>query len=127
LDETKYARKFTPRNDNSKWSEINKRRVEKLIATEQMTKIGLAKIDTAKKNGMWDKPDRPNISFEIPAEFEEALQKNPKAREFFEQLAASYQKQYIAWVAMAKRAETRDKRIEEAIGLLAKGEKLGMK
>jgi len=98
-----------------------------LIKSKRMMKIGLAKIEAAKKNGMWDKPDRPNISFEIPAEFEEALQKNPKAREFFEQLAASYQKQYIAWVAMAKRAETRDKRIEEAIGLLAKGEKLGMK
>ncbi|MFH1006863.1 MAG: hypothetical protein V1800_05080 [Candidatus Latescibacterota bacterium] len=30
-DEEEYARKFTPRHDNSKWSEVNKKRVEKLI------------------------------------------------------------------------------------------------
>ena len=44
LDESRYARKFTPRKDSSKWSEINKNRVARLIKNGRMTKIGLAKI-----------------------------------------------------------------------------------
>ncbi len=127
LDETKYARKFNPRKDGSTWSELNKRRVQRLIKAKRMTEIGLAKIETAKRNGMWDRGDRPSISFEMPEEFEQALQQNRKGREFFEQLAPSYQRQYIAWIAVAKRPETRQKRINEAIGLLAKGEKLGIR
>lgn len=73
------------------------------------------------------KSPRPDISFEIPEEFKRALQQNKKAREFFEQLAPSYQKQYIGWIAVAKCLETQEKRIHESIGLLQKGEKLGMK
>ncbi|MCH8873288.1 YdeI/OmpD-associated family protein, partial [candidate division KSB1 bacterium] len=75
----------------------------------------------------WDKSPRPDISFEIPEEFECALQQNRKAQEFFQQLAPSYQKQYIGWIVVAKRPETREKRIKESIALLKKGEKLGMK
>ena len=43
LDETKYARKFTPRKDDSKWSPSNIRRVEKLIREGLMAKHGLQK------------------------------------------------------------------------------------
>jgi uncharacterized protein YdeI (YjbR/CyaY-like superfamily) len=127
LDETRYARKFNPRKAESKWSELNKQRVEKLIKSKRMTKFGLAKIEAAEKNGMWDKSDRPKISLEIPKEFDEALRKSKKAGEFFAQLAPSYQKQYIVWIAVAKRPETRKRRIEESIALLAKREKLGLR
>jgi uncharacterized protein YdeI (YjbR/CyaY-like superfamily) len=37
IDSKQYARKFTPRNDNSIWSESNKVRIEKLIHSGQMT------------------------------------------------------------------------------------------
>jgi uncharacterized protein YdeI (YjbR/CyaY-like superfamily) len=127
IDDTKYARKFTPRNKISKWSESNKKRVERLIKNGRMTEAGLAVVKAAKANGCWDKPDRPPTVTEVPAEFEAALKKNKAARESFNQLAPSHQKQYIMWVAMAKRPETRDKRIKEAIILLEKGEKLGLK
>ena len=127
IDEMKYARKFTPRKDHSKWSEINKRRAAKLIESGKMTKIGLAKIEAAKKNGMWAKPDRPQISLELPEEFEAALKKNRAARTVFEQLAPSYKRQYLGWISVAKRPETKQARIKESVALLAKGEKLGMK
>ena len=55
IDEEQYARKFTPRNDNSIWSASNKVRIEKLINSGRMTEIGLAKIEAAKKNGQWEK------------------------------------------------------------------------
>jgi uncharacterized protein YdeI (YjbR/CyaY-like superfamily) len=127
IDDTKYARKFTPRNQISKWSESNKRRVERLIKDGRMTEAGLAVVKAAKANGCWDKLDRPPTVTEVPAELQAALQKNKKAREHFNELAPSHQKQYIMWIAMAKRQETREKRIREAIALLEKGQKLGLK
>ncbi|MFQ5633390.1 MAG: YdeI family protein, partial [bacterium] len=66
IDEAKFARKFTPRKDDSKWSESNKKRVALLIEQKRMAAIGLAKIEAAKKNGQWDKSDRSQINFEIP-------------------------------------------------------------
>lgn len=127
LDERRYMRKFTPRKDKSKWSAYNKRRVAKLIKAGRMMQVGLAKVETAKQNGMWEKPDRPQIPVELPADFETALSQIPQAQENFEALAPSYQKQYIGWITVAKRAETKNKRIKEAIALLEKGEKLGMR
>ncbi len=127
IDAEKYARKFTPRKSESPWSESNKTRVKKMIEQGRMAESGLARVQEAKQNGLWYKSTRPNISFEIPEEFERALQQNKEAQEFFQQLAPSYQKQYIAWIVVAKRQETREKRIKESIALLKKGEKLGMK
>jgi uncharacterized protein YdeI (YjbR/CyaY-like superfamily) len=127
VDEQQYLRKFTPRKSESKWSDLNKKRVQKMIELGRMTKAGAAKIEAAKKSGWWDKPDLPEISIKMPEEFHLALGKNRKAKTFFDQLAASYQKQYILWIQMAKRAETRERRIKEAIDLLTKGEKLGLK
>jgi uncharacterized protein YdeI (YjbR/CyaY-like superfamily) len=127
IDESKYARKFTPRKDNSNWSEVNKKRVDRLIKNRRMTDIGLAKIEAAKQNGQWDKPGRPDISFEIPEELKKALDKNSVAKEYFEQLAPTYQKQFMGWIVIAKRPETKEKRINESIKLLAKGQKLGLK
>ena len=64
---------------------------------------------------------------EIPPEFEQALNKSSKAREYFDNLAPGYRKQYILWIAVAKRNETKQRRIEESIALIERGEKLGLK
>ena len=127
IDDSKYARKFTPRKDKSNWSELNKKRAKKMIREGRMTEFGLVKINIAKKAGNWDKAERPNISFDLPPEFEQALAQNKKAKEHFVKLAPTYQKHYIGWIAVAKRQETKVKRIKESIALLEKGEKLGLK
>ena len=129
IDDNSYARKFTPRNDVSKWSPINKGRVERLIIDERMEEPGLAVIRAAKANGCWDKPDRPPAAAadSVPEEFEAALKRNAKAAVTFENLAPSHRKNYILWIAMAKRPETKVKRIEEAVALLENGKKLGLK
>ena len=126
-DDEKYVRKFTPRNDNSKWSELNKKRVEYLISSKRMTKFGLTKVQVAKRNGQWDKPDRPNLTFEMPEIFQTALNQNKKAKDYFNTLPKSQQKLYLGWIVTAKRQETKDKRVKEAINLLEKKEKLGLK
>ena len=127
IDDLKYARKFTPRKNISNWSELNKRRAEKMIKEGRMTEFGLAKIEAARKSGNWDRAERPDISFDLPPEFERALAQNKKAKEHFMKLAPTYQKHYIGWIAVAKRQETKQKRIKESISLLEKGKKLGLK
>jgi uncharacterized protein YdeI (YjbR/CyaY-like superfamily) len=63
----------------------------------------------------------------IPAYIEKPLKANACAWDYFEQLSPSYRRAYIAWIDSAKREETREKRVCEAISLLAAGKKLGLK
>lgn len=127
IDDTRYMQKFTPRNDNSKWSELNKKRAMQLIDQGKMTKTGLSKIEYAKKYGKWDQIIKTPSFGKISPEFSNALDKNKKAKQYFESLAPSYQKQYIGWIASSKKSETRQKRIKEAIRYLENKQKLGLK
>jgi len=127
FDDARYTRKFTPRSDKSKWSPLNKKRANKMIRQGLMAEVGLAKIKAAKKTGLWDKDPRPQISVDVPPEFAKALALNKKAKESFDKLAPSYRKYYIGWISVAKRPETKKRRIEESITLLEKSKKLGLK
>jgi uncharacterized protein YdeI (YjbR/CyaY-like superfamily) len=123
LDDDRYARKFTPRTDKGRWSRTNIERYRRLVASGRMTAAGSARYA----------PNDDSIAavsndvLEFTEEFEEALQGDRQAREFFAQLAPSYRRQFSGWVGAAKRATTRRKRLEEALGLLRAGKKLGMK
>lgn len=127
IDDARYARKFTPRRLTSGWSALNKKRAERMIQQGKMTQAGMAKIKAAKKSGLWDKDPRPEISFEVPPELAKALARNKKAKESFERLAPSHRRNYIAWIAVAKKDQTKQRRVAESIALLEKGEKLGLK
>ncbi len=126
IDDEKYCQKFTPRKDKSNWSDHNKNRVAKMIKRGKMTTAGMDKIKAAKKNGEWNKKIVAEIKFEMPSELSHVLSANKKAKEFFNELSPSHKKQYIGWIASAKKVETREKRAEEAITLLKKKQKLGM-
>ncbi len=128
IDDTKYARKFTPRKENSRWSAANKKRISRLISAGLMTEHGLKLVDAAKRSGKWDDPtQKPELTYDMPAEFAEALKENRLAQETYANLAPTYQKQYLGWIEVAKQPKTRERRIKESILLLAKGEKLGLK
>ena len=128
LDDERYARKFTPRKASSQWSPSNIQRVERLIAEGRMTCHGLKLVEAAKQSGRWDNPvQKPDLSFDMPEEFSAALNNNPQAKTFFDKLAPTHQKQYLAWIVTAKRAGTRKKRIDESIQRLAEGKKLGLR
>ncbi len=92
-----------------------------------MCESGLVKVTQARESGVWDKSNRPKMSFEIPSELKKALAKNKKAKTFFDQLAPSYQKQFIGWISVAKRQETKDHRVDESIALLQQSKRLGLK
>jgi len=127
IDDHTYCRKFTPREDDSVWSNTNKKRVEKIIREGRMTEFGLVKVEAAKRSGHWEAGSRPRLSLAVPRELSEALEQNRKAKEFFEKLAPTYQRHFIGWIVTAKRPETRAKRLRESLALLGRGEKLGLK
>ncbi len=127
IDEQRYVRKFTPRKNNSNWSESNKKRVADLIMSNRMTAIGKAKVDIAKRNGKWNQETGQVISYEIPPEFQAALDHNFNAKKNFKQLSKSNQEQFIGWIMVARRHITREKRIMESIRLLEKNKKFGIK
>jgi uncharacterized protein YdeI (YjbR/CyaY-like superfamily) len=122
LDDDRYARKFTPRKSDSRWSTINRKRYADLKARGLLAPAGLERPPT---NRSGDAP-RPSLS-SIPPYIAEALKANGRAWDFFQQLAPSYRRNYIGWIDSAKRDETKQKRLREAVTLLAAGQKLGLK
>jgi uncharacterized protein YdeI (YjbR/CyaY-like superfamily) len=128
IDETSYMRKFTPRKPTSTWSDRNKERVKQLILEGRMMSPGTRTIQVARENGMWDKGIQPpEVDERLPGALLSAFQDNPRARDHYFSMTTSAQKQYNIWINMAKRAETVQKRVEEAIRLLENGEELGLK
>jgi uncharacterized protein YdeI (YjbR/CyaY-like superfamily) len=121
LDDDRYARKMTPRKENSKWSEANRKRYADLKAHDLLTEAGLARPPTDSHYG-----PRPSAT-EVPPYIEERLKTDPKAWQNFQQLAPSYRRHYIGWIDSAKRPETKEKRFLEALERLAAGKKLGLK
>ena len=127
IDDERCARKFIRRTSQSRWSEFNKKRAERMISEGRMTETGMARIDEAKKNGEWFKSNVVPKNLMVPAFIKEALTKNKKASDNFNKLAESYKKLYVRWISSAKREETRLRRLEEAIDLLEQNKKLGLK
>ena len=127
IDNNKYARKFTVRNNNSIWSESNKKRVGKLITAGLMTDAGMIKVKAGKKSGKWNEVINIPTFKDLHPEFKIALDKNKTAKNNFYNLAQSYRRQYIGWISTAKKEDTRKKRISEAIELLEKNQKLGLR
>lgn len=122
LDDERYARKFTPRKPGSRWSTANRKRYARLQASGGLMPAGLKFAPTSRSG---DAP-RPSIT-RIPRYISRALKSHPAARSYFETLAPSYRRHYVAWIDSAKRQETKMRRLEEAIGLLKVGKKLGLK
>jgi uncharacterized protein YdeI (YjbR/CyaY-like superfamily) len=117
IDDEKFAQKFTPRRDSTRWSELNKRRLRKLIRDGRMTDAGLAKIDVVMLDE--DAPAKRNTADpNIPRFVKQALMAHPKAWENFQGLTPSRRSAYIRLIIDAKKEETRKRRLREAIALL---------
>jgi uncharacterized protein YdeI (YjbR/CyaY-like superfamily) len=127
LDNERCARKFMPRRSKSRWSELNKKRAEKMMEAGWMTEAGLARIKEAKESGEWFRAPLNRKELVVPAFMHEALARNKKALANFNKLANSYKRQYVGWVSSAKKDETRKRRLAEVIGVLEQNKKLGLK
>jgi len=130
LDDERYARKFTPRNPASEWSETNRRRVAKLVREGRMTPAGMALVTfpIAEVPAAAARPPvRPAPEPRLSGELEQRLRRNGCAWAAFVELAPWHRRNYVRWIMDGKKEETRLRRLAEAIGLLAEGKKLGLK
>ena len=91
-----------------------------------MTDAGLAKVGHSNGKQQLTQPERPNV-VPVPSFMTKALKRNPQAWKNFKALAPSHQRRYTFWITLAKREETREKRLNEAIDLLSENKKLGLK
>lgn len=124
-DEESHLRKFTPRKTGSKWSEVNTRRAQRMVAQGRMTPAGQVFFDEARCNTA---PSGASRKEQMEVWRDELLERLPEdVKEKYVTLSPSMQRQYAGWVMSAKGEATRAKRQAELEGVLLRGEKLGIK
>jgi uncharacterized protein YdeI (YjbR/CyaY-like superfamily) len=121
-DEATYRQRFTPRRRRSAWSKRNTGIAERLIAEDRMRPAGHAEVERAKADGRWEAAYAGPASMEVPADLAEALAAEPKAQAMFEGLNSQNRYAILYRIATAKRAETRARKIEQFVAMLARGE-----
>lgn len=124
LDDTFYIQRFTPRRAKSIWSQINRTHIARLTAAGKMQPTGLAAVEAAKKDGRWDAAYASWSTSKPPADFIEALNKNPAAKAFFATLDKRNKFAVAFRLSQVKRLETRQANIQKFIDLLANGQKI---
>ena len=122
LDDSRYARKFTPRKADSRWSITNRKRYALLRASGNVKPAGIDRAPTERRD---DTP--PRLPSRVPSYIQAALRKRPAAWRHFEALAPSHRRRYVGWIDSAKQEETKVRRLKETIRLLATGKPLGLK
>jgi len=121
-DGESYYQFFSRRNPKSKWSGVNKRKVEELSAQGLMTEAGWAVIELAKQNGGWTALDEVE-NLVIPEDLQAQFDATPGSQANFDGFSKSAKRGILDWISSAKQAETRAKRILETVTLAARGEK----
>ncbi len=122
LDEERGRLYFAPRKPRSVWAASHKARVEKLIAEGRMTAAGMAAIERAKANGSWEVLESSD-RLEVPEDRASARAARPQAAANFAAFTPSQRKMQLAWIAMARRPETRAGRIEKIAEAAARNER----
>ena len=125
FDDKYWLQKFTPRGAKSIWSKINTEKVERLIASGDMKPAGVKVVEAAKQDGRWDAAYSSQKNISVPDDFQTALNKNKKAKAFFESLTSGRRYSFLFRVTTAKKAETREKRIRQFVAMLERGETFG--
>lgn len=121
-DEGTYVQRFTQRRRRSMWSQRNVGNVERLTAEGRMHRQGLSEVARAKADGRWEAAYAGPATAEIPADLTEALAARPEAQAMFENLTSQNRFAVLHRLGAAKRQETRARRIEQCVDMLARGE-----
>ncbi len=122
LDERTYRQRFTPRRARSSWSERNVGLVERLDSEGRMRPAGVAAVERAKADGRWEAAYAGQATIEMPDDLAAALQAEPAAQAMFEILTSQNRYSVLLRIGSAKRADTRARRIERFVAMLARGE-----
>jgi uncharacterized protein YdeI (YjbR/CyaY-like superfamily) len=122
LDDRRTQLLLTPRRRGSAWSRLNKERIARLEAEERMADAGRAAVAAARDDGSWTALDAVE-NLEEPGALRAALDGTPGARGAWDAFPRSAKRDLLAWIASAKRQETRERRIRETAARAARGER----
>jgi uncharacterized protein YdeI (YjbR/CyaY-like superfamily) len=120
-DDVYFRQRMTPRTARSRWSQINRDKVEALIAADRMQPPGHREIDAAKADGRWDAAYAGSRTIEVPDDLTRALRANAAARRAFAGLDSQNRYAILYRIHDAKRADTRARRIAQFVDMLAEG------
>ena len=124
-DDRSFLQRFTPRQERSVWSQINRDHIARLTAAGRMSLHGLRKVNAAKANGRWDAayaPMRTATEASVPADLRAAIEANARARTTFRSLK---RQNYFALAFRTNSMRTpagRANKIAALVAMLARGE-----
>jgi uncharacterized protein YdeI (YjbR/CyaY-like superfamily) len=121
-DATTFSQRFTPRRRTSQWSKRNVGIAERLIADGRMLPSGLVEIAQAKADGRWAAAYSGQAAATVPDDLATALAGNAAADQMFRSLNGANRYAVLYRIETAKRADTRARRIDQLVEMLARGE-----
>ena len=124
FDDQYWLQKFTPRGPRSIWSKVNCNKVTTLLAEGRMQPAGVRQVELAKADGRWDAAYDSQSKITVPDDFQQALDSNQQAKDFFDTLDSSNRYAILFRIHTAKKPETRLVRIQKFIEMLAKNERI---
>ncbi len=124
FDDRYWLQRFTPRRSRSKWSKVNRQKATELIERGAMKPAGLREVERAKADGRWDAAYDAQSTATVPDDLRRELEKNDAAREFFQTLNSANRYAILYQIGDAKKPETRARRIEKFVAMLAERKKL---
>jgi uncharacterized protein YdeI (YjbR/CyaY-like superfamily) len=124
LDADHWLQRFTPRKARSRWSRINRDKATALIERGEMQSAGMHEVEAARADGRWDAAYAGQRTAAVPDDLRRALDADPAAAEFFSTLDGRNRYAILYRVQDAKKPETRARRIDKYVAMLAAGEKL---
>ena len=122
FDDEYWLIRFTPRQSTSKWSERNRTRALELVEMGRMLPAGAKEIERAQKDGRWAAAYAPQSTAQVPDDLQAALNKNAKARRFFETLDRVNRYAILYRIHNAKKPETRAAHVKKFVAMLTAGE-----
>jgi uncharacterized protein YdeI (YjbR/CyaY-like superfamily) len=121
-DNETFRRRFTPRNARSPWSQRNVASAQRLRAAGRMHPSGKDEVRKAKADGRWTNAYAGQASIAVPEDLADALTANPRAQAMFETLTSANRYSILYRIESAKKPETRVRRIEQFVEMLARGD-----
>jgi uncharacterized protein YdeI (YjbR/CyaY-like superfamily) len=123
IDEASYMQRWTPRKATSRWSAVNVRKAEALIAAGRMTPAGRAAFERrgpAQARGYSFKEAPPDLPlWAVPA-----VKKDGLAWAFWTAQPPGYRRMAVWWVASAVKEDTKARRLSRLVACSRKGQRL---
>jgi uncharacterized protein YdeI (YjbR/CyaY-like superfamily) len=121
IDNETFARKFSRRRPGSEWSQLNVKRVRKLIERGLMTPAGLSAFEAPSRPA--DRMAPRDAPLQPPPDLARAIRGNARAEALYARFPPGAKRHYHAWILNAKQPATRARRVAEAVERIANNER----